>query len=73
MTLAKNAAPRRRTRRPRVSQEEARSERIVVLLRPPEMEAVRAFMATQHIPLSLFVRQRLLAEVAAAQQAAQEA
>jgi hypothetical protein len=50
-----------------VPAEQAYSEKIVVALRPAEMEAVRAFVAQHtHLPASTWARQVLLQEVAAA-------
>jgi hypothetical protein len=64
MTLAKNKAPRReRAGRPPVRTEEAYSERLVVMLRPHEMAAVRAFMAKQSVPAGTYLRQMLLARI----------
>jgi hypothetical protein len=69
MTRAKNA-PRRPVGRPPVPAEQAYSEKIVVALRPAEMEAVRAFVAQHtHLPASTWARQVLLHEVAAAHHA----
>ena len=66
MTRAKNA-PRRPVGRPPVPAEQAYSEKIVVALRPAEMEGVRAFVAQHtHLPASTWARQVLLQEVAAA-------